>query len=205
MSSPYPPQPPRKLERSRSNRFIGGVCGGIATYLNMDPTLVRVLTVVVTFFTGVPILLYILALFLIPEESAPQSTGYPSVQPGNGAGQPYQAQNFTGPGHAAGQPDPVWGSAGAPWEQQVPPAAAAGAPPAEPAAPATAAPDADTPWRAYPGSGSDRPSEGVPESSPSAAPAAEGASKWESAPADPSPETSEPQTEPETSGEDRKS
>ena len=45
MTSPYPPyQQPRKLERSRTNKVLGGVCGGVANYVNMDPTLVRVLT-----------------------------------------------------------------------------------------------------------------------------------------------------------------
>jgi hypothetical protein len=53
MSSPYPPQPPKRLERSKSNRILGGVCAGVANYLNMDPTLVRVLTVVISLFTGV--------------------------------------------------------------------------------------------------------------------------------------------------------
>ena len=62
MSSPYPPQPPKKLERSKSNRILGGVCAGVANYLNMDPTLVRVLTVVISLFTGVPVILYIVAL-----------------------------------------------------------------------------------------------------------------------------------------------
>ena len=58
MSSPYPPQAPKRLERSKSNRVLGGVCAGVANYLNMDPTLVRVLTVVISLFTGVPIILY---------------------------------------------------------------------------------------------------------------------------------------------------
>ena len=80
MSSPYPPQPPKKLERSKSNRVLGGVCAGVANYLNMDPTLVRVLTVVISLFTGVPVILYIIALFVVPEEgSQPASPAYPPV------------------------------------------------------------------------------------------------------------------------------
>ncbi|MFP5283670.1 MAG: PspC domain-containing protein, partial [Actinomycetes bacterium] len=74
MSNPYPPYPPppppRRLERSKQNRILGGVCGGVANYLNMDPTLVRVLTVLVALFTGVPIILYLVALFVIPEEGS---------------------------------------------------------------------------------------------------------------------------------------
>ena len=46
----------------------------------MDPTLVRVLTVVISLFTGVPVILYIIALFVVPEEgSQPASPTYPPV------------------------------------------------------------------------------------------------------------------------------
>lgn len=123
MGTPYPDQqPPRPLERSRSNRVIGGVCGGVADYVNMDPSLVRVLTVIVSLFTGVPVLLYLVALFVMAEEdlgAGPRS--YPSV---NG-GYPYQR---------GGEPD-VCGAEGAPWEQPHPTA------PAEPTNGGT------SPWR----------------------------------------------------------
>jgi phage shock protein PspC (stress-responsive transcriptional regulator) len=69
MSSPYPPQPPKRLVRSTSNRIIGGVCGGVADYLNMDANLVRILTVLISLFTGVPVILYIIALFVVPEDN----------------------------------------------------------------------------------------------------------------------------------------
>lgn len=109
MSAPY--SAPRRLERSRSDRFIGGVCGGIAKYLNMDPTLVRILTVVITLFTFVPVVAYIIAMFVMPEES-PQGGDYPSVNaPGSQTGYP------TYPTDPQQNSDPVWGSAGAPWEQ----------------------------------------------------------------------------------------
>ena len=52
---PPPPPPPRRLERSSTNKVFGGVCAGVANYLNMDVNLVRVLTVVVSLFTGVPV------------------------------------------------------------------------------------------------------------------------------------------------------
>ena len=76
---PPPSQGPRKLVRSRNNRYIGGVCGGVAEYVNMDPTLVRVLTVVISVFTGVPIILYLIALFLLPEEDTAPPHNYPGV------------------------------------------------------------------------------------------------------------------------------
>ena len=70
MSTPYPPQP-RRLMRDPSNKLIGGVCSGVAKYLNMDVNLVRILAVVITLFTGIPIVLYLIALFVMPEEARP--------------------------------------------------------------------------------------------------------------------------------------
>ena len=85
MSAPYPPAP-RKLTRSTTNRMIGGVCGGLAEYLNMDATLVRILTVLISLFTGVPVILYIIALFVIPEAgAAPSAPWYPPVTGAQGA------------------------------------------------------------------------------------------------------------------------
>ena len=47
-----PPRPAPRLTRSRSQRVVGGVCGGLARYWNTDPTLLRILTVVLTLATG---------------------------------------------------------------------------------------------------------------------------------------------------------
>jgi phage shock protein C len=59
----------RRLLRSRSNRQLTGVCGGIAEYAGIDATVVRVGMVIATLFTGgVVALAYILATVLIPEE-----------------------------------------------------------------------------------------------------------------------------------------
>ena len=63
----------KKLERSRSNRMIMGVLGGLGTYFNLDATLLRVVfvfTVLITgFFPGV--VAYIVAIFIMPEEGSP--------------------------------------------------------------------------------------------------------------------------------------
>jgi phage shock protein C len=129
MTTPYPTQHPRRLERSRSNRFLGGVCGGLASYLNMDPTLVRILTVLISLFTGVPVILYLVALFVIPEEGTqPGSPVVPPVPPQYGQS-PYGGPGSAAPTYpspapqAAPQPpsDPVWGASGAPWEQPAEP------------------------------------------------------------------------------------
>ena len=58
--------------RDPSKKLIGGVCAGLAKYLNMDVNLVRILAVVITLFTGIPIVLYLIALFVMPEEGPPR-------------------------------------------------------------------------------------------------------------------------------------
>ena len=61
---------PRRLTRSRPDCMIGGVCGGIANALGIDPTLVRVLYALASLFTaGFPgVVLYIILWIIIPEE-----------------------------------------------------------------------------------------------------------------------------------------
>jgi phage shock protein C len=58
---------PRRLYRSRTNRKIAGVCGGLAEYFNIDVTLVRVLFVVLAVLGGPGVLAYILLWILAPE------------------------------------------------------------------------------------------------------------------------------------------
>ncbi len=55
----------KRLCRSRSNRMIAGVCGGVADYLGIDTTLVRVLTVLIP---GINLLTYFVLALIIPEE-----------------------------------------------------------------------------------------------------------------------------------------
>lgn len=59
----------RPLRRSRHNRMIAGICGGIAEYLDMDPTLVRVIYVILSFLTVTfpGILVYLILWMIIPE------------------------------------------------------------------------------------------------------------------------------------------
>ena len=56
----------KKLYRSRKNRMLCGVCGGIGEYLNIDPTLVRLLAVLLG-CSGTGILVYIIAALIIPD------------------------------------------------------------------------------------------------------------------------------------------
>lgn len=57
-----------KLRKSRTNKMLTGVCGGIGETFGIDPTLVRLAWAVLTFFAGTGLLLYIAAAIIIPEE-----------------------------------------------------------------------------------------------------------------------------------------
>lgn len=58
----------KRLTKSNTDAMLAGVCGGIAEYFGIDPTLVRVGYLIFTFLTaGSPILLYIILAFIIPE------------------------------------------------------------------------------------------------------------------------------------------
>ena len=61
---------PDRLYRSRGDRMLFGVAGGLARYLNVDSSIVRIVWVLLVFAAGAGILLYVVAAFLIPEEPA---------------------------------------------------------------------------------------------------------------------------------------
>ncbi len=62
----------KQLRRSRKNRMIGGVCGGLAEYFDMDPTLVRVLYVIGSILSAAfpGTLVYIIMWLVMPEAEA---------------------------------------------------------------------------------------------------------------------------------------
>ncbi len=63
----------KTLTRSKSNRMIAGVCAGLADYLNMDPTVVRLLFVLGFFaLNGGLVVAYIIMAIVTPEESVVQ-------------------------------------------------------------------------------------------------------------------------------------
>jgi phage shock protein PspC (stress-responsive transcriptional regulator) len=72
---------PRRLYRSRDDRVIAGVCGGIARYFNIDPVLVRVGAVALAFLGGAGLLAYLAAVLLIPKEG---EGGQPPEAPNRG-------------------------------------------------------------------------------------------------------------------------
>ena len=58
----------RRLHRSRSDRRIAGVCGGIAEYLQVDPSVIRLVTVVLMLGWGSGLLAYLICALVLPEE-----------------------------------------------------------------------------------------------------------------------------------------
>ncbi len=59
---------PRRLYRSRTNRSVAGVCGGIADFFEADPTLIRIMTILLILFGGLSLWAYIILWIVIPEE-----------------------------------------------------------------------------------------------------------------------------------------
>ncbi|MDR2899417.1 MAG: PspC domain-containing protein [Clostridiales bacterium] len=68
----------KKLYKTRYNNKLDGVCGGIAIYCNMDPTLVRLIWVLVTIMTGIVpgVIGYFICAVIMPRE--PEGYDYPS-------------------------------------------------------------------------------------------------------------------------------
>jgi len=66
-----------KLMRSVKDKMIGGVCGGLAEHFNIDPSLVRVGFVLVTFASGIlfGIVAYIVMMIVVPEETIVEASG----------------------------------------------------------------------------------------------------------------------------------
>jgi phage shock protein C len=58
----------KRLYRSRDERIIWGVCGGIAKYFDVDPTLIRLIAVLTLFFAFTGILIYIILTIIMPIE-----------------------------------------------------------------------------------------------------------------------------------------
>ena len=76
----------KRLTRSRDDRWLAGICGGLGAYFGLDPTLIRVLFILFAFAVGGGFLLYILLWIIIPLEPA---------SPGAGADAPDESEEFT--------------------------------------------------------------------------------------------------------------
>jgi phage shock protein C len=58
----------KRLYRSRTERVIWGICGGLGNYFNVDPVLIRVIAVLTILFGGWGIIAYIILRFVVPLE-----------------------------------------------------------------------------------------------------------------------------------------
>ncbi|MFH1700949.1 MAG: PspC domain-containing protein [Candidatus Zixiibacteriota bacterium] len=58
-----------RIYRSRTDKTIAGVCGGLGQYFRIDPTFIRIIAVLLVFADGVGILAYIIAWIIIPQET----------------------------------------------------------------------------------------------------------------------------------------
>jgi phage shock protein C len=58
---------PRKLYRSRNQRMVAGVCGGLAEYFNVDATMIRVLFLVLTVVGGSGLVIYLVMWIIVPD------------------------------------------------------------------------------------------------------------------------------------------
>lgn len=58
----------KKLYRSSKDKKLAGVCGGLAEYLGMDSTILRVVWVLLTFFAGLSLWVYIILALIIPQD-----------------------------------------------------------------------------------------------------------------------------------------
>ena len=76
-------QQDKRLFRSRTNKVIGGVCGGLGEYFGIDPVILRIIFVVLIFLHGAGLLIYLIAWLCMPKPGEEQG-GYQQNQ------QPYQ-------------------------------------------------------------------------------------------------------------------
>lgn len=70
---------PKQILRSRKDKILGGVCGGLGRYLNVDPVFIRILFVLLVLGWGTGILIYLIAWILIPLEPEEDSFSYKVV------------------------------------------------------------------------------------------------------------------------------
>ncbi len=71
----------KRLYKSRRNKMIDGICGGLAEYFDIDPTIVRILMVLSTLLGGAGFILYIVGMIIMPVNPEHQNFSQPFTQP----------------------------------------------------------------------------------------------------------------------------
>jgi phage shock protein C len=103
-----------RLYRSRSDRMLFGVAGGMARFLDLDPSIVRIVWALLVIAGGAGLLLYIVAAIVIPEE--PVGYGSPSGQaPDAGGGTGSGSGSGSGPGSGSESAGATGGAGGPAW------------------------------------------------------------------------------------------
>lgn len=75
-------QEPKRLYRSRDERMLAGVCGGLGEYLNTDPTVIRIVYLVLILVSlGAGVLLYLAMWLIVPEEPFESAATSPISEP----------------------------------------------------------------------------------------------------------------------------
>jgi phage shock protein C len=74
---PDPAASPRVVRRSRSERVVAGVCGGVGRYLGVDPVLLRIAVIILALANGLGVVAYVVAWVAIPEERPDQPAAPP--------------------------------------------------------------------------------------------------------------------------------
>jgi phage shock protein PspC (stress-responsive transcriptional regulator) len=124
----------KRLYRSRTDRMIAGVCGGLAEYFGVDPTLVRVVAVILALANGIGAIAYVILMIVVPEEGDRPMYEEGTTTPDVPEGMPAQS--------AAPAPAVVAGAETMTPPAAEPPASVPAAPPAPPApAPVTPGPE----------------------------------------------------------------
>lgn len=82
---PMPTPDTHRLYRSRTDRQVAGVCGGLGEYLGFDPTLIRIAWLMSIIFAGVGLFAYLVAAVIVPEETRAHAASKP-LTPLRGAG-----------------------------------------------------------------------------------------------------------------------
>lgn len=72
---------PRLLYRSRTDRWIAGVCGGLGEYFNVDANAIRLAFVLLALWQGFGVLVYLLMVLIIPDEPVREVAAEPGLPP----------------------------------------------------------------------------------------------------------------------------
>lgn len=103
-------QPTPRLQRSRTDKMLGGVSGGLGVYFNVDPVIVRLIFVTLTLTTGLGVPLYIIMWIIMPLESARSGTPAALPAPDPARTPVAQAEPFYAYTSATRRVDPLTGN-----------------------------------------------------------------------------------------------